>query len=147
MGGNGFEVRTERLSVETLGNAQLVDITAEVQGLVREQRFAEGQALLFVVGSTAALTTIEYEPGLIRDLPELLDRLIPAGQYHHDQTWHDGNGHSHLRASLMGPSLVIPVEEGRPILGTWQQVVLVDMDARPRRREVVVQFSGRFAPE
>ncbi len=147
MSGTGFEVRTERLSVETIGNAQLVDMTAEVQRLVRESDLAEGQVLLFVVGSTAALTTIEYEPGLIRDLPELLDRLIPAGNYHHDQTWHDGNGHAHLRASLMGPSLVIPVEKGCPILGTWQQVVLVDMDTRSRRRDIVVQLSGRFASE
>ncbi len=138
-------VRTERLQVETAGNAQVVDLTGQEQAKVRSAGLQEGQALLFVVGSTAALTTIEYEPGLVRDLPELLDRLIPPGSYHHDRTWHDGNGHSHLRASLVGPSLTLPVAGGTLLLGTWQQVVLVDMDVRPRRREIVLQLNGRFA--
>ncbi len=142
----GLEVRTGRFQVETAGNAQVLDLTGRVQAGVREAGLEEGQVLLFVVGSTAALTTIEYEPGLLRDLPELLDRLIPPGSYHHDQTWHDGNGHSHLRASLMGPSLTVPVAGGRLLLGTWQQVVLVDMDTRPRRREIVLQLAGRFVP-
>ena len=140
-----MDLRTTRIQTASKGNADMVDLTGELAGVVREQQLAEGQALVFVVGSTAALTTIEYEPGLVRDVPELLDRLIPAGSYHHDETWHDGNGHSHLRASLMGPSLTVPVQDGRLLLGTWQQVVLVDMDNRPRRREVVVQLSGRFA--
>ncbi len=135
-------IRTERLEIRTRGNAEVVDLTGDVARLVSAAALREGQVLLFVVGSTAALTTIEFEPGLVRDLPELLDRLIPAGRYHHDETWHDGNGHSHLRASLMGPSLTVPVSGGRLLLGTWQQIVLVDMDVRPRRREIVVQLSG-----
>ena len=135
-------IRTERLHVTTRGNAEVVDLTDRVARLVSEAGLSEGQVLLFVVGSTASLTTIEYEPGLVQDLPELLDRLIPAGRYHHDETWHDGNGHSHLRASLLGPSLTVPVSGGRLLLGTWQQIVLVDMDIRPRQREIVVQLSG-----
>ena len=137
-------IRTERLHVTTRGNAEVVDLTDRVAGLVSEAGLSEGQVLLFVVGSTASLTTIEYEPGLVQDLPELLDRLIPAGRYHHDETWHDGNGHSHLRASLLGPSLTVPVSGGRLLLGTWQQIVLVDMDIRPRQREIVVQLSGEM---
>ena len=138
-------LRTERIEVATRGNADVVDLTSRVAALVESSGLREGQVLLFVVGSTAALTTIEYEPGLVQDLPELLDRLVPPGSYHHDRTWHDGNGHSHLRASLLGPSLVVPVAEGRLLLGTWQQVVLVDMDVRPRHREIVVQLSGESA--
>jgi len=140
-------IATERIEVATRGDADVVDVTAETARLVTGAGLEEGHVLLFVVGSTAALTTIEYEPGLVRDLPELLDRLIPAGRYHHDETWHDGNGHSHLRASLMGPSLVVPVAGGRLLLGTWQQIVLVDMDVRPRQREIVVQLVGRRAGE
>lgn len=135
-------IRTERIHVRTRGNAEVVDLTDQVARLISEAGLSEGQVLLFVVGSTASLTTIEYEPGLVRDLPELLDRLIPSGRYHHDATWHDGNGHSHLRASLLGPSLTVPVSGGQLLLGTWQQVVLVDMDVRPRQREIVVQLSG-----
>ena len=140
-----MEMLTTRIETSSRGNADMINLTDKLNGLVRGNRFLEGQLLAFVVGSTAALTTIEYEPGLIQDVPELLDRLIPPGRYHHDETWHDGNGHSHLRASLIGPSLVVPVSAGEMTLGTWQQVVLVDMDNRARRREVVVQLTGRFA--
>ena len=139
-----MEIRTTRIETSSRGGADMVDLTDDLAGIVREQGLEEGQALVFVTGSTGALTTIEYEPGLIRDVPEILDKLIPAGNYHHDQPWHDGNGHSHLRASLMGPSLTVPVENGQLLLGTWQQVVLVDMDNRPRRREIVVQLMGQF---
>ncbi len=139
-----MDLRTQRLTTQSRGDADIVDLTGDLARLVGEEGLEEGQVLVFVGGSTAALTTIEHEPGLVRDLPELLDRLIPAGTYHHDRTWHDGNGHSHLRAALMGPSLVVPVAGGELLLGTWQQVVLVDMDNRPRRREIVVQLSGRF---
>jgi secondary thiamine-phosphate synthase enzyme len=137
-------LRTEKIVVDTRGNADVVDLTEEVGGLVARAGLEEGSVLVFVSGSTAALTTIEHEPGLLRDLPELLDRLVPADRrYHHDDTWHDGNGHSHLRASLIGPSLTVPVAQGRLLLGTWQQVVLVDLDNRPRHRELVVQLRGR----
>jgi secondary thiamine-phosphate synthase enzyme len=99
--------------------------------------------LVFVPGATAALTTVEFEPGLVRDLPELFERIAPRDRpYHHDETWHDGNGHSHVRASLLGPSLTVPVQGGKLLLGTWQQIVLVDFDNRPHRRELVVQLSG-----
>ena len=98
---------------------------------------------LFVSGSTAALTTVEYEPGLVRDLKEFVEQLIPSDRrYHHDDRWGDDNGFSHLRASLFGPSLAIPIEKGRPLLGTWQQVVLLDFDNRPRTREIIVQLIG-----
>jgi secondary thiamine-phosphate synthase enzyme len=99
--------------------------------------------LVFVTGATGGLTTVEYEPGLLMDLPEAFGRIAPEGKtYHHDQTWHDGNGHSHVRASLLGPSLAVPVENGKLLLGTWQQIVFIDFDTRPRRRELVVQLNG-----
>ena len=101
---------------------------------------------MFVTGSTAGVTTIEFEPGLLEDLPAAFERLAPQGlRYRHDETWHDGNGHSHVRASLLGPSLLVPFEDGRLLLGTWQQIVLVDFDNRPRRREIVVQLQGERA--
>lgn len=140
-----MDVRTTRVETSSRGNADVIDLTGQLQRVIREQGLDEGQALVFVVGSTAALSTIEYEPGLVKDVPEILDKLIPAGSYHHDQTWHDGNGHSHLRSTLMGPDLTVPVADGRPLLGTWQQVVLIDMDNRPRTREVVLQLTGRFS--
>ena len=135
---------TDRVRVATRGDAHVVDVTADVAAKVTEHRLNEGSTLVFVVGSTAALTTVEFEPGLVRDLPELFERLAPRDlPYHHEETWHDGNGHSHCRASLLGPSLVIPVEGGRLLLGTWQQIVLLDFDARPRQLELVVQLTGR----
>jgi secondary thiamine-phosphate synthase enzyme len=119
----------------------MIDITRDVQGVVHEVGMNEGQVLLFCVGSTGGLTTIEYEPGLNRDFPEMFDRLIPRDiRYHHDDAWHDGNGHSHCRASLLGPSLTIPVQGGQMLLGTWQQILFVDFDNKPRRRELIVQL-------
>jgi len=135
---------TEHLSIATRGDSEMVDLTPRLNELARRHGLEEGQVLVFVPGSTAGVTTVEYEPGLLRDLPEAFERLAPRGaRYHHDETWHDGNGHSHVRAALLGPSLMVPMAGGRLLLGTWQQVVLVDFDARPRRREVVVQLSGR----
>jgi len=132
--------------VETRGDSQILDLTPEVQSVVARHGFREGQALVFVPGSTAGVTTIEYEPGLLEDLPAAFERLAPQGlRYRHDETWHDGNGHSHVRASLLGPSLLVPFEDGRLLLGTWQQIVLVDFDNRPRRREIVVQLQGERA--
>lgn len=135
-------VKTERLQISTRGNAEVIDVTGEVADKLAASGLGSGIVTVSVVGSTAAVTTCEYEPGLIRDIPELLDRLIPQGSYHHDQTWHDGNGHSHLRASLIGPSVTIPFSDTALILGTWQQIIVLDFDARPRRREVVVQILG-----
>jgi secondary thiamine-phosphate synthase enzyme len=137
---------TDRVGVSTRGDAEMVDVTASVQELVTRHGFGEGQALVFVSGSTAGLTTVEYEPGLLRDIPEAFERLAPRERhYHHEDTWHDGNGHSHVRASLLGPSLVVPFAAGELLLGTWQQIVLIDFDNRPRRRELVVQLSGELA--
>ncbi len=135
---------TEALALDTHGGGQILDLSGALRELVEQHELVEGSVLVFVPGSTAAVTTIEHEPGLLRDMPELFERLVPSDRrYHHDDTWHDGNGHSHLRASLIGPSLTVPVAGGKLLLGTWQQVVLVDFDNRPRQRQVVVQLAGR----
>ena len=136
-------IATDTLTISSKGDTDIVDLTAKVQDVVKRHGFREGQALVFVSGSTAGLTTLEYEPGLLQDLPAAFERLAPRGlRYAHEDTWHDGNGHSHVRASLLGPSLTVPFREGRLLLGTWQQIVLLDFDNRPRKREVVVQLSG-----
>ncbi len=138
---------TATVAVPTRGDSQMIDLTPRVRALVAEHRFREGQALVFVPGSTAAVTTVEFEPGLQRDLPAALERIAPRDlRYAHEETWHDDNGHSHVRASLLGPSLAVPFADGDLLLGTWQQIVLVDFDTRPRRREVVVQLSGEREP-
>src|SRR3990172_13380312 len=135
-------VVTDTVTVSTHGESQMIDLTSQVQEIVERHHFLEGQALVFVSGSTAGLTTVEYEPGLLEDLPAAFERIVPRDiRYKHEETWHDGNGHSHVRASLLGPSLIVPFKDGRLLLGTWQQIVLIDFDSRPRRREVVVQLS------
>ena len=136
-------IHTTKLTEKTSGHCDIVDITAKVQEQLRKEKLRRGLATLFVSGSTAGLTTIEYEPGVLKDLKELLEKLIPSDRkYHHDDRWGDDNGFSHLRASLVGPSLQIPIENGKLMLGTWQQIVLLDFDNRPRTREVVMQFLG-----
>jgi secondary thiamine-phosphate synthase enzyme len=131
---------TSDLRVSSEGNADILDITGEVQQVVEESGVHEGSALAFVRGSTAAITTMEFEPGGIADLGEMLERLIPtSGDYEHNRLNHDSNSHAHQRASVIGPSEAIPVIGGRLALGTWQQVVLIDFDDRPRERTVVVQ--------
>lgn len=131
------------LHFETRGENDIVDITKDITKIIGDSGLTKGSALIFVPGATGALSTIEYEPGLVRDLPELLNRLIPKNQpYHHNETWHDGNGHSHLRATLIGPSLTIPFEKKQPILGTWQQIVFLEFDNRSRKRRIVAQLSG-----
>jgi secondary thiamine-phosphate synthase enzyme len=137
---------TDFVAVATRGDSHVLDLTARVQEVVERHGFREGQALLFVSGSTAGLTTVEFEPGLQQDLPAAFERIAPRGiPYAHEETWHDDNGHSHVRASLLGPSLSVPFRDGRLLLGTWQQIVLIDFDTRPRRRELVVQLSGERA--
>jgi secondary thiamine-phosphate synthase enzyme len=137
------DVRTSEMRLSTQGDGDVVDITAEVQAAVEEAGFAEGQATAFVRGSTAAITTMEYEPGGVRDLQEMLERLIPTqGDYEHNRLNHDTNSHAHQRASLVGPAQTVPVSGGRLALGTWQQIVLLDFDDRPRERTVVVQVLG-----
>ena len=136
-------VYQEQFSLETRGHRHVVDITDEVTGAIERSKVTAGVAQVFCVGSTAAVGTIEFEPGLERDLPEMLDRLIPPSrEYGHEQAWHDGNGHSHLQATLLGPSLSVPVTDGRPVLGTWQQIVHLECDVRPRRRVVNVTVIG-----
>jgi len=119
------------------------DLTGGVAGAVAETGVTDGIVTVFVPGATAAITTIEFEPGLRRDFPEAMERFAPRDlRYLHDESWHDGNGHSHVRASALGPSLTVPVAAGVPVLGTWQQIVLVDFDNRPRDRRVVVTVLG-----
>jgi secondary thiamine-phosphate synthase enzyme len=134
-------VHTGELSLSTKGDADVIDITAEVQGVVAEGPVSDGLVTAFVRGSTAAVTTMEFEPGGVADLQALLDRLIPAGgDYEHNRLNHDTNSHAHQRASLIGASEQVPVVGGRLALGTWQQLVLIDFDDRPRDRTVVVQI-------
>jgi len=138
-----MSVRSFDRAIETRGDAQIVDLTGEILACVEQAGIREGTASLFVPGSTAGLTTIEYEPGVVRDVQDCFDRLAPRElDYAHEQAWHDGNGHSHVRAALLGPSLVLPIRDGRPLLGTWQQVVLVDFDNKPRRRRYSITIIG-----
>jgi len=136
-------ISTKKLTEATQGFCDIIDLTAKVRDQIGQEKIQRGLATLFVSGSTAALTTLEHEPGLVQDLKEFVERLIPSGKkYHHDDRWGDDNGFSHLRASLFGPSLQIPIENGGLLLGTWQQIVLVDFDNRPRTREIVLQIMG-----
>lgn len=140
-----MKIQTKKLVEKTQGYCDIIDITAKVQDQIKKEKIQKGLATLFVSGSTAALTTIEHEPGLVQDLKELVEKIVPSDRrYHHDDRWGDNNGFSHLRASLFGPSLQIPIESGRMLLGTWQQIVLVDFDNRPRTREIVVQIMGEM---
>ena len=136
-------VHQKELQLQTKGHGDLKDITSDVQRIVAGSGVQCGIVDVFNIGSTAAVGTIEVEPGLEKDLPQMLNRLIPPGRnYGHEAAWHDGNAHSHLQASLMGPSLTVPVHEGRLVLGTWQQIVFVDFDVRPRNRQVILQAVG-----
>ena len=136
-------IRTSEHRVSTRGDGDTIDITAALESAAREAGASEGQVTAFVRGSTAAITTMEFEPGGVGDLKALLDRLVPAeGDYRHNELNHDTNSHAHQRASLIGPSEVVPIAGGRLALGTWQQVVLLDFDDRPRERTVVIQVAG-----
>jgi len=136
-------VHQKQITLHTNGHRHMHDITGEVSEVVRESGIDIGVAQVFGVGSTSAVGVIEFEPGLQRDVPELLDRLIPPSrQYGHEQAWHDGNGHSHLQATMLGQSLAVPVSGGQLLLGTWQQVFHLECDIRPRQRTVVVTVIG-----
>jgi secondary thiamine-phosphate synthase enzyme len=136
-------IRTKKFTEKTAGFCDIVDITAKINEHIERAKVRQGLASVFVSGSTAALTTIEYEPGLIEDLKEFVEKWIPSNRrYHHDDHWGDDNGFSHLRASLFGPSISIPIENGRALLGTWQQVILLVFDNRARTREITVQLIG-----
>lgn len=136
-------VHQQEISIPTRGHGDMHDLSAKVADVVAASGIRRGTVNVFNVGSTAAVGAIEFEPGLQRDLPSLLDRLIPPSrEYGHEQAWHDGNGHSHLQATLLGPSLTVPVADGRPLLGPWQQIFHLECDVRGRQRTVVVTVSG-----
>jgi len=138
-----MSVQHEEFRIATRGEGEMHDLTERVAELVRKAGVTEGVALVFVPGSTAGITTIEYEPGLLQDFPAAMERIAPRDlDYAHDRTWHDGNGHAHVRASLLGPSLTVPIAGGKLLLGTWQQIALVDFDNRSRQRRVVVTIMG-----
>lgn len=131
-------------TLETRGGAEAIDVTSRVEHILKAAAIQDGLACVFTPSSTSAILTNEFEPGLMEeDIPKALERLFPEGlAYGHERRWHDGNGHSHVRATFLGPSLTIPVVDGRPALGTWQQVVFLELDNKPRRREVIVQVVG-----
>ena len=137
-------IESHRIEVRTEGNTELVDITGRIEECIGSGKIRDGILTVFVVGSTAALTTTEYEQGLANhDFRAALERIAPEdGAYEHEKTWNDDNGHSHIRAGLIGPSLTVPLVSGRLTLGTWQQIVLLDFDTRPRRRELIIQVLG-----
>ncbi len=136
-------VVTKSFSVKTRGDTDIIDITDLVNTSLRESKLKNGTLTVFVPGSTAGITTTEYEPGLLKDLPALFEKLIPkSGHYHHDLTWGDGNGYSHVRAALVKSFFTIPFVDGEMILGTWQQIILIDFDNRHRHREITVQMIG-----
>jgi secondary thiamine-phosphate synthase enzyme len=135
------------IQLQTSGHREMHDLTDQVAHIVSESKVRTGLAHIFNVGSTGAIGMIEFEPGLQEDLPALLDRLIPPSRdyghdYGHEQAWHDGNGHSHLQATLLGPSLTVPIKDGALVLGTWQQVFHLECDIKPRRRVIAVTVMG-----
>ena len=133
----------EEIDFNTKHEGDIVDITGYVQKAVKKSQLKDGIACVFVPGATGAVTTIEYEPGLLQDLPDALDRLFPRDIiYQHQLRWHDGNGHSHVRASFLGPSLTVPFKEKKLILGTWQQIVFLELDNSARQRRIIVQMMG-----
>jgi secondary thiamine-phosphate synthase enzyme len=136
-------VITKTAQIETRGENDVIDITGQTSKALEESNLEDGIVTVYISGSTAAITTIEYEPGLIQDFPSMLSRIVPKDiEYQHDNTWHDGNGHSHVKASLIGPSMTIPFKDGNLMLGTWQQIVLLETDTRPRERKIILQIIG-----
>jgi len=131
------------VNIETNGNVDIVDITSDVQDVISKSKIKDGIVCVFVPGSTGSITSIEYEPGLMKDFSKVLEKIAPKGiHYDHHETWHDDNGHSHVRASLMGPSTTFPIKNGKLIHGTWQQLVFVELDTGPRNRNIIVQIVG-----
>ena len=136
-------VITKTAQIETRGENDVINITGQTSKALEESKLQDGIITVFISGSTAAITTIEYEPGLKQDFPRMLSRIVPKNiEYQHDNTWHDGNGHSHIKASLIGPSMTIPFKDGNLMLGTWQQIVLLETDTRPRQRKIILQIIG-----
>jgi secondary thiamine-phosphate synthase enzyme len=142
-GGKDMTVETKEITLQSRGNCDIIDMTSQVAKYVEKSGINSGIVTLFIVGSTAGITTIEYEPNLLSDFKKMWDRVIPQNiPYEHDRTWGDGNGHSHVRASTLGASLIIPFVNKKLTLGTWQQIVFVDFDNRSRARKIVVQILG-----
>ena len=136
-------VYQQTLTLQTQGHRDLHDLTQNIGEIVINSGIKAGTVHIFNIGSTAAVGTIEFEPGLQQDLPDILDKLMPPSRdYGHEQTWHDGNGHSHLQATMLGPSLTVPIQEGRLALGTWQQIFHLECDIKPRRRRIMVTVMG-----
>jgi secondary thiamine-phosphate synthase enzyme len=136
-------IRTVQIELQTRGHCDVKDVTSALRDVLTKSEIQEGQATVFVAGSTAGVTTVEFEPGLVKDLGEFFQKIIPEGPaYHHHDTWGDDNGSSHVRAALLKPSLTIPFVKGALLLGTWQQVVVIDFDTRARRRTVIFQIVG-----
>ncbi len=133
-------MKLQELKFETSSATDVIDITGDIQAAVKKAGLENGACVLFCPGSTASISTIEFEPGAVRDLKEALEKLAPEdGNYHHEEAWHDGNGYSHVRAALMKPGITVPVMNGKLTLGTWQQLILLDFDNKPRHRTVLVQ--------
>ena len=138
-----MSVYYDEVNIQTKGEVDIVDITSDIQKVIAKSKIKDGIVCVFVPGSTGTITTIEYEPGLMHDLPETLEKVAPKNKYYkHHETWHDDNGHSHVRASLMGPSITLPINQGMLLHGTWQQLVFVELDTRPRDRTIIVQIVG-----
>ena len=138
-----MNVITDSFELSTPGHTAIIDITPDVRAILKRSALNEGNVTVFVAGSTAGITSIEFEPGLLQDIPEAFEKFAPTGvTYHHDATWGDGNGYAHVRAAMLGPSFFAPFQAGKLILGTWQQIVLIDFDNRPRNRIIIVQMMG-----
>ncbi|MCX5895216.1 MAG: secondary thiamine-phosphate synthase enzyme YjbQ [Proteobacteria bacterium] len=138
-----MQIYSATIQVKTTGNSDIINISPQVEKIVSRHPILNGLVLLFIAGSTAALTTIEFERGVVEDLRRAIERIAPQNMsYEHDARWGDGNGYAHVRAALLGPSLAVPLKDGNIVLGTWQQIVLCDFDNRPRTREIVVQLQG-----
>ena len=138
-----MKIITDSIEISTRGYTDIVDVTPQVRDVLSRSGLSEGRLTVFISGSTAGVTTIEYEPGLLKDLPEALDKIAPMGaRYHHDDTWGDGNGYAHVRAAMIGASFSVPFTQGRMLLGTWQQIVVMDFDNRSRDRKIIVQIMG-----
>ncbi len=138
-----MQIINDSVEISTRGHTDIIDITPQTNHILDETKLKSGNLTVFVSGSTAGVTSIEHEPGLLNDLPEAFEKLAQTGAtYHHDAAWGDGNGYAHVRAALLGPSLTVPFNNGKLLLGTWQQIVIIDFDNRPRKRNVVVQMIG-----
>jgi len=139
-----MKIITKKIKLSTRGAGDLLNITGKIEDLFAKASLKEGNLTVFVIGSTAAITSFEYEPGMIKDMQAIYEKLAPSDKhYSHDDTWGDANGFSHVRAALQGPSLIVPFSAGKLMLGTWQQIVLAEFDNRPRERQVVVQLTGQ----